>query len=52
VIASGGVSTIEDLRALAALRGASGRGLSGVIVGKALYEGRFDVSDALKAVSA
>jgi phosphoribosylformimino-5-aminoimidazole carboxamide ribotide isomerase len=52
VIASGGVSTIEDLRALAALRGASGRGLSGVIVGKALYEGRFDVSEALKAVAA
>jgi phosphoribosylformimino-5-aminoimidazole carboxamide ribotide isomerase len=37
---SGGISTAEDLRALAALRQVN---LTGVIVGKALYEGRFDV---------
>jgi phosphoribosylformimino-5-aminoimidazole carboxamide ribotide isomerase len=40
-IYSGGVSTVEDLRALAQLRQVN---LSGVIVGKALYEGRFDVA--------
>jgi phosphoribosylformimino-5-aminoimidazole carboxamide ribotide isomerase len=38
---SGGVSSVEDLRALAALRQVN---LSGVIVGKALYEGRLDVA--------
>jgi phosphoribosylformimino-5-aminoimidazole carboxamide ribotide isomerase len=50
VIASGGVATLEDLRALARLRAGDGRALAGVIVGKALYEGRFGVEDALKAV--
>jgi phosphoribosylformimino-5-aminoimidazole carboxamide ribotide isomerase len=40
---SGGVSSLEDLRALADLRQVN---LSGVIVGKALYEGRFTVADA------
>jgi phosphoribosylformimino-5-aminoimidazole carboxamide ribotide isomerase len=40
---SGGVSTLEDLRGLVALRQVN---LSGVIVGKALYEERFSVSDA------
>jgi phosphoribosylformimino-5-aminoimidazole carboxamide ribotide isomerase len=39
----GGVSSPEDLRALAELRQVN---LSGVIVGKALYEGRLDVGDA------
>jgi phosphoribosylformimino-5-aminoimidazole carboxamide ribotide isomerase len=37
---SGGISSLEDLRALAGLGEAS---LAGVIVGKALYEGRFTV---------
>jgi len=50
VIASGGVAGLDDLRALARLRG-RGRGLAGVIVGKALYEGRFDVTDALGALA-
>lgn len=40
---SGGVSSLEDLRALARLRQVN---LSGVIVGKALYEGRFTVAEA------
>lgn len=40
---SGGVSSLEDLRALANLRQVN---LVGVIVGKALYEGRFTVADA------
>ena len=40
---SGGVSTLEDLHALFALRQVN---LAGVIVGKALYERRFDVGEA------
>jgi len=44
VIASGGVATLDDLSALAALEP---DGLEGVIVGKALYAGRFTVADAL-----
>jgi phosphoribosylformimino-5-aminoimidazole carboxamide ribotide isomerase len=51
VIASGGVSTLHDLRTLAGVR-AGDRRLAGVIVGKALYEGRFGVAEALKAVAA
>jgi phosphoribosylanthranilate isomerase len=44
VIASGGVSTLDDLRALAALES---DGVEGVIVGKALYAGAFTVPEAL-----
>jgi phosphoribosylformimino-5-aminoimidazole carboxamide ribotide isomerase len=51
VVASGGVGTLADLRALAALE-ADGRRLAGVIVGRALYEGAFRVSDALATVEA
>jgi phosphoribosylformimino-5-aminoimidazole carboxamide ribotide isomerase len=43
---SGGISSVEDLRALAALRQVN---LSGVIVGKALYEGRFTVGEGIAA---
>lgn len=50
VIASGGVATLDDLRELAGLR-AGERRLAGVIVGKALYEGRFGIEDALRAVA-
>ena len=46
VIASGGVSTLDDLRALAALEPV---GVEGVIVGKALYAGAFTVPEALAA---
>ncbi len=42
IIASGGVAGLDDLRALAAIPG-----LGGVITGKALYEGRFTVAEAL-----
>jgi phosphoribosylformimino-5-aminoimidazole carboxamide ribotide isomerase len=49
VIASGGVGTLDDLRALAGLA-ADGAALAGVIVGKALYEARFTISEALAAV--
>jgi phosphoribosylformimino-5-aminoimidazole carboxamide ribonucleotide (ProFAR) isomerase len=48
VIASGGVGTLEDISTLAALS-ADGRRLSGVIVGKALVEGRFNLKEALAA---
>ena len=46
VIASGGVATLDDVIALAALPG-----LHGVITGKALYEGRFDVAAAVTALA-
>ncbi|EUA35153.1 phosphoribosyl isomerase A [Mycobacterium xenopi 3993] len=47
VIASGGVSSLDDLRAIATL---AGSGVEGVIVGKALYAGRFSLPQALAAV--
>lgn len=47
VIASGGVSSLDDLRAIATL---AGRGVEGAIVGKALYVGRFTLRQALAAV--
>jgi phosphoribosylformimino-5-aminoimidazole carboxamide ribotide isomerase len=50
VIASGGVGSIDDLRALDSLE-RDGRRLAGAIVGRALYEGHFDVAGALAAVS-
>lgn len=46
VIASGGVGTLDDLRALDSLE-VDGRRLAGVIVGRALYEGRFTLDEAL-----
>jgi len=46
VIASGGVSSLDDLAALRQLRE---DGVSGAIVGKAIYEGRFSVKSALEA---
>lgn len=45
VIASGGVSSLDDLKALKELRS---DGVSGAIVGKAIYEGRFSVKSALE----
>ncbi len=48
VIASGGVSSLDDLRAIATL---TDRGVEGAIVGKALYAGRFTLPEALGAVS-
>jgi phosphoribosylformimino-5-aminoimidazole carboxamide ribotide isomerase len=48
VVASGGVSGAEDLAALARLE-ASGRALAGVIVGKAIVEGRLTVEEGLAA---
>ena len=48
VIASGGVSSLDDLTAIATL---TDRGVEGAIVGKALYAGRFTLPQALAAVS-
>ena len=48
VVASGGVSTLDDLRALAAL---APLGVEGAIVGKALYAGAFTLQEALAAVA-
>ena len=48
VIASGGVSSLDDLRNIATL---TDRGVEGSIVGKALYAGRFTLPQALAAVS-
>jgi phosphoribosyl isomerase A len=47
VVASGGVSSLDDLRALADL---ADLGVEGAIVGKALYAGAFTLPDALDAV--
>jgi len=44
VVASGGIGTLDDLRAL-------DRRLGGVIVGRALYEGRFTAEEAIAACS-
>ena len=44
VVASGGVSTLEDI---AAIRGLVGVGVEGAIVGSALYRGAFTLPEAL-----
>jgi phosphoribosylformimino-5-aminoimidazole carboxamide ribotide isomerase len=49
---SGGVGTLSDLERLAALRAEHELGnLDGVIVGKALYEGRFTIEQAQRALA-
>lgn len=48
IVASGGVSTLDDIRALAAVKPK----LQGVIVGRALYEGAFSLTAALAAAKA
>jgi phosphoribosylformimino-5-aminoimidazole carboxamide ribonucleotide (ProFAR) isomerase len=50
VVASGGVGSLDDLRALAALE-AGGRRLAGAIVGRAIYEGAFGVAEALAVLA-
>ena len=49
VVASGGVSSLEDLRGISALVPV---GVEGAIVGKALYAGAFTLEQALAAVAA
>jgi phosphoribosylanthranilate isomerase len=48
VVASGGVSTIDDLLAIATL---VDDGVEGAIIGTALYTGAFTIEDALEAVA-
>lgn len=50
LIASGGVGALSDLDALRHLR-AGGRSLAGAIVGRAIYEGRFGVAEALATLA-
>lgn len=49
IIASGGVTALEDL---VALRSMERLGVTGVIAGRALYEGRFTVAEALAVLDA
>jgi 1-(5-phosphoribosyl)-5-[(5-phosphoribosylamino)methylideneamino] imidazole-4-carboxamide isomerase/N-(5'phosphoribosyl)anthranilate isomerase len=48
VVASGGVSSLDDLRALRSL---TDEGLEGAIIGKALYAGRFSLVEALQVAT-
>ncbi|MGV1035707.1 MAG: bifunctional 1-(5-phosphoribosyl)-5-((5-phosphoribosylamino)methylideneamino)imidazole-4-carboxamide isomerase/phosphoribosylanthranilate isomerase PriA [Candidatus Nanopelagicales bacterium] len=48
VVASGGVSSLEDIHELAALEHL---GLEGIIIGKALYSGAFSLPEALASVA-
>jgi phosphoribosylformimino-5-aminoimidazole carboxamide ribotide isomerase len=50
VIASGGVTTLDDVRRLLAVR-RDHPGLVGAIVGRALYEGTLNLAEAVEAVS-
>ena len=45
VIASGGVTTLDDLRRLAEA------GVPGAIIGRALYEGRLDLREAIRSLN-
>lgn len=46
VVASGGVGSLDDVRALAAIPG-----LGGIIAGRSLYEHRFTVAEAIAAIA-
>lgn len=45
IVASGGVSTIEDIKNLLAIEE---KGVTGVITGRAIYEGTLDLEEAIK----
>jgi len=47
VIASGGIATLEHVRRVAGLKAL---GIEGMIIGKALYEGKIKLSEAISAV--
>ena len=47
MIASGGLASIDDVKALLSSRAAK---LEGAIAGRALYDGRLDVTEALRLV--
>ena len=48
IIASGGVASVEDLRKLMDLES---EGLLGAIIGKAIYEGRVNLEEAIRVCS-
>jgi phosphoribosylformimino-5-aminoimidazole carboxamide ribotide isomerase len=48
VIASGGVASLDDVREAAAY---ANQGVTGVITGRALYEGQLDLASAIAAVA-
>ena len=48
VIASGGVASIDDIHALAR----DDSGIDGVVAGRAIYDGRLDLAEALRALEA
>jgi phosphoribosylformimino-5-aminoimidazole carboxamide ribotide isomerase len=48
VIASGGVASVTDI---AALKACEGQGIAGAIIGRALYEGTLEPTDALAAAA-
>jgi phosphoribosylformimino-5-aminoimidazole carboxamide ribotide isomerase len=50
VIASGGIGSLDDLLALRTASDAAPRPLEGVIVGRALYDGRVDVASAARVL--
>lgn len=51
ILCSGGIASLEDLQSLLLLKkDPLGERLEGVIVGKALYEGRLDLREALRIV--
>ena len=50
VIASGGVGSLADLIALRAAAAAARGRIDGVIVGRALYDGRLEIAEALEAL--
>jgi len=53
VLASGGVAAVHDLEALGRLRGpVSGRRLAGVVVGRAIYEGKLSVEEGVATCAA
>jgi phosphoribosylformimino-5-aminoimidazole carboxamide ribotide isomerase len=49
VIASGGLASIEDIKAMLSPRAGK---LAGAIAGRALYDGRLDAAEALKLIRA
>ena len=48
MIASGGVASLDDVRAL---RTRFEAGVVGVVVGRALYEGNFTLTEAIEAAT-
>jgi phosphoribosylformimino-5-aminoimidazole carboxamide ribotide isomerase len=48
VIASGGITSIEDIRALCAV---ADEGIIGAITGRAIYEGTLDFAEALQVAA-